>query len=112
MTLAWAQRQAELLSDCIVSPNVFDHMVDRLRNFVVPYQHAEDVSKVLMCYSLCMSLQPSTPNVIEWYHDFPGLALSSLSRDRYRPPWSDPARQATIPVPRTPWCRSHLSAGL
>jgi SRSO17 transposase len=40
MTPAWAQRQAELLSDCIVSPNVFDHMVDRLRDFVVPYQRA------------------------------------------------------------------------
>jgi SRSO17 transposase len=40
MTTAWAQRQAELLSDCIVSPDVFHHMVDRLRDFVVPYQHA------------------------------------------------------------------------
>jgi SRSO17 transposase len=40
MTPAWAQRQAELLSDCIVSPDVFDHMVDRLRDFAVPYQHA------------------------------------------------------------------------
>ena len=40
MTPAWAQRQAELLSDCIVSPDVFHHMVDRLRDFVVPYQHA------------------------------------------------------------------------
>ena len=39
-TLAWAQRQAELLSDCIVSPEVFDHMVERLRDFAVPYQHA------------------------------------------------------------------------
>ena len=40
MTPAWAQRQEELLSDCVVSPDVFDHMVDRLRDFVVPYQHA------------------------------------------------------------------------
>jgi SRSO17 transposase len=40
MTPAWAQRQEELLSDCVVSPHVFDHMVDRLRAFVVPYQHA------------------------------------------------------------------------
>jgi SRSO17 transposase len=40
MTPTWAQRQAELLSDCIVSPDVFDSMVDRLRDFVVPYQHA------------------------------------------------------------------------
>jgi SRSO17 transposase len=40
MTPAWAQRQEELLSDCIVSPDVFNHMVDRLREFVAPYQHA------------------------------------------------------------------------
>jgi SRSO17 transposase len=40
MTPAWAQRQAELLSDCIVSPDVFESMVDRLGDFVVPYQHA------------------------------------------------------------------------
>ena len=40
MTPAWAQRQAELLSDCIVSPDVFHHLVDRLSDFVVPYQYA------------------------------------------------------------------------
>ena len=40
MTLAWAQRQEDLLSACVVSPDVFHHMVDRLGDFVVPYQHA------------------------------------------------------------------------
>jgi SRSO17 transposase len=40
MTPAWAQRQEALLSDCIVSPDVFDHMVERLSAFVVPDQHA------------------------------------------------------------------------
>ena len=40
MPPAWAQRQEELLSDCIVSPDVFNHVVDRLRDFVVPYQRA------------------------------------------------------------------------
>src|SRR5438552_18895177 len=40
MTPLWAQRQEELLSDCLVSPDVFNHMVDRLCDFVVPYQHA------------------------------------------------------------------------
>ena len=40
MTPAWAQRQEELLRDCIVSPDVFTHMMDRLGDFVVPYQHA------------------------------------------------------------------------
>jgi transposase len=28
------------LSDCVVFPDVFDHLVDRLYDFVVPYQHA------------------------------------------------------------------------
>ena len=40
MTPAWAQRQEELLSDCVVSPDVFTPMVDHLRDFVRPYQHA------------------------------------------------------------------------
>src|SRR6266516_428619 len=40
MTPAWAQRQEALLSDCVVSPDVFHHMVDRLGDFVAPYQHA------------------------------------------------------------------------
>src|SRR5439155_9564506 len=39
MTPAWAQRREELLSDCMVSPDVFQQMVDRLGEFVVPYQH-------------------------------------------------------------------------
>src|SRR5712692_4308245 len=38
MTPAWAQRQEELLSDCVVSPDVFNHMAERLGDFVVPYQ--------------------------------------------------------------------------
>ena len=40
MIPTWAQRQADLLRDCLVSPDVFQHMVDRLRDFAVPYQHA------------------------------------------------------------------------
>jgi SRSO17 transposase len=40
MHTVWAQRRAEVLSDCIVSPDVFTQMVDRLDEFVVPYQHA------------------------------------------------------------------------
>src|SRR6266487_5719268 len=40
MTLAWAQRREAMLSDCLVSPDVFNQMVDRLGEFVVPYQHA------------------------------------------------------------------------
>ncbi len=40
MTPVWAQRHEELLSDCIVSPDVFHSMVDRLGDFVVPYQQA------------------------------------------------------------------------
>jgi hypothetical protein len=40
MTPAWAQRQKALLRDCVVSPDVFTPMVDRLRDFVRPYQYA------------------------------------------------------------------------
>jgi len=40
MTPVWALRHEELLNDCIVSPDVFNPMVDRLRDFVVPYQQA------------------------------------------------------------------------
>ena len=35
----WAQRREEVLRDCIVSPDVFHQMVERLDEFVVPYQH-------------------------------------------------------------------------
>jgi SRSO17 transposase len=40
MTPAWAQRKEALLSDCVVFPDVFHHMVDRLGDFVAPYQRA------------------------------------------------------------------------
>src|SRR5215510_10693818 len=40
MTTTWAQRQEALLRDCLVSPSVFESMVDRLCDFVMPYQHA------------------------------------------------------------------------
>ena len=40
MTPAWTLRQEELLRDCIVCPDVFNSIVDRLCAFVVPYQHA------------------------------------------------------------------------
>jgi SRSO17 transposase len=40
MTPAWAQRREELLRDCIVSPDVFSPILDRLGEFVMPYQQA------------------------------------------------------------------------
>ena len=33
----WAQRQKEVLSDCLVSPDVFTQMVERLAEFVISY---------------------------------------------------------------------------
>jgi SRSO17 transposase len=39
MKPVWAQRREEVLNDCIVSPDVFHQMVDRLAEFVMPYQH-------------------------------------------------------------------------
>jgi SRSO17 transposase len=40
MSSVWALRREALLSDCIVSPDVFIPMVDHLGEFVVPYQQA------------------------------------------------------------------------
>jgi SRSO17 transposase len=40
MHTVWAQRREEVLRDCLVSPDVFTQMVERLGAFVVPYQHA------------------------------------------------------------------------
>src|SRR6266704_6134895 len=40
MNTVWAQRREELLSDCLVFPDVFNQMVERLGEFVVPYQQA------------------------------------------------------------------------
>src|SRR5262247_2841424 len=39
MGTVWARRREDLLSDCLVSPDVFHQMVARLAEFVVPYQH-------------------------------------------------------------------------
>ena len=38
MSTVWTQRREDLVSDCIVSPDVFHQMVERLGEFVVPYQ--------------------------------------------------------------------------
>src|SRR5919202_3411983 len=43
MTPTWALRREELVSDCLVSPDVFHQMVDRLGAFVVPYQQALEI---------------------------------------------------------------------
>src|SRR2546430_1081435 len=40
MTPTWAQRREALWRDCIVSPDVFTSMVERLGDFVVPSQRA------------------------------------------------------------------------
>jgi SRSO17 transposase len=40
MAPAGAQRQKEWFRDCVVSPDVCHHRVDRLGDFVVPYQGA------------------------------------------------------------------------
>jgi len=36
MHSVWAQRRKEVLRDCLVSPDVFTQMVERLGEFVVP----------------------------------------------------------------------------
>ena len=57
MIPAWAQWQEALLRDCIVSPDVFTSMVDRLCDFVVPYQHAletEARKRHMHLYLVCL----------------------------------------------------------
>src|SRR6266702_2624116 len=39
MNTVWVQRREEVLRDCLVSPDIFHQMVERLDEFVVPYQH-------------------------------------------------------------------------
>src|SRR5262252_109731 len=39
MNTVWAKRREEVLRDCLVSPDIFHQMVERLDEFVVPYQH-------------------------------------------------------------------------
>jgi hypothetical protein len=39
MDPVWIQRREEVLRDCLVSPDVFHQMVERLAECVVPYQH-------------------------------------------------------------------------
>ena len=40
MHTVWAQRREEVLRDCLVSPDIFKQMVDRLDEFVMPCQQA------------------------------------------------------------------------
>ena len=66
MTPAWTQRQEELLSDCVVPPDVFHHMVDRLGEFVTPYQHAlktEAANRAMTSFTLVGHSADFTPSV-------------------------------------------------
>ena len=38
MHTVWARRREAVLRDCLVSPDVFHQMINRLGEFVVPYQ--------------------------------------------------------------------------
>ena len=62
MTPVWAQRREELLSDCIVSPDVFNQMMDRLGEFVAPYQQAlETEAAGTTCTSTFRGCCPTCP---------------------------------------------------
>ena len=64
MTPAWAQRREELLSDCLVSPDVFTQMVERLGEFIVLYQQAleTEADQRSMHLYLCFPKIGSTDN--------------------------------------------------
>jgi hypothetical protein len=55
MTPVWAQRREELWSACLVSPDVFNEMVDRLGEFVMPSQPALETEAAP--HSMHLSLQ-------------------------------------------------------
>src|SRR6266853_1235711 len=80
MTPAWAQRQEELLSDCVVFPDVVDHMVDGLRDFVVPYQislSADAVEDALRRYQTMLASRQQDPQVVAAaYRNVAALVLS------------------------------------
>ena len=57
MTPAWAQRQAELLSDCIVSPDVFQSHLDR--------KNAEQIAALVDVERLVM---PAFIGTAPWDH--------------------------------------------
>ena len=78
MTPAWAQRKDALLSDCMVSPDVFTHMMDRLGDFVAPYQHALEAEAVR---APCPPL-PSGAAVPREPQECRGSRPSSRSSDR------------------------------
>ena len=40
MSTGWVQRREDLLSDCMVSSDVCNRMLDRLAECVTPYQQA------------------------------------------------------------------------
>ena len=59
MTPTWAQRREELLSDCLVSPDVFHQMLDRLGEFVVLYQQALESEAAHHPMHLCLRVSSS-----------------------------------------------------
>ena len=72
----WEQRHEALLSDCVVSPNVFAHMVDHLHDFAVPYQHCletEADKRNVHCYleGLLSHLPRKNAEEIAALGDFP-----------------------------------------
>jgi hypothetical protein len=59
--------------DDIIRQAIHDFRAYLQRRHHAAHTLAEDVSQVLMCYSPRVSLQLTTSNVIEWYHDSPDL---------------------------------------
>ena len=87
MNTVWALRREEVLSDCIVSPDVFNQMVDRLGEFVVPYVRRDSslhIAKMFQtCGSATLSESERTINASEGSDDHPSAALPLLPRKRY-----------------------------
>ena len=72
MTPVWAQRREALLRDCLVSPDVFRQRVDRLGEFVMPYQRRFPRSEILQqsemrLRSFCPENRRPCDGKVDWF---------------------------------------------
>ena len=100
MSSVCAQRREALWSDCLVSPDVFNEMVERLGEFVMPYQQALETeanphSMHLYLQGLLSQLPRKNAEEIAAWVDVERQVLQAVylhTADKYhrltrRPPW-------------------------
>src|SRR5215510_298778 len=83
------------------SPTATKSMTDVLAEMLSRknQENEEGVSELWIGYALCTSSRSSLIPLITRCYAYARPALSVLPGDRYCPPWHNPARQATLPLP-------------